>query len=338
MKNILVVDDNVVSLKATKEALENEYKVIIVTSAMQALKFLEYNIPDIILLDLAMPEMDGIEALKIIQKNEKLEGIPVIFLTASSDRVTEAECIELGAIDFISKPIVIPVLKSRIARIIQLKEVEASLSKERDISRGLLLNILPKSIADKLSTSEDKIIADYYESVSVLFSDIVGFTKLSSQIPTSEMVVLLNNLFSRFDLLALEYNIEKIKTMGDGYMAASGLPEINEDNAYNIVKYAVAMFGALNEFNKTSILKFQIRVGIDSGSVSAGIIGKTKFSYDIWGKTVNTAKRLEEYGISNAIHISQNVYEKTKDIFNYKALPPIEIKSIGKINTWILEV
>jgi class 3 adenylate cyclase len=181
--------------------------------------------------------------------------------------------------------------------------LEQSLATEKQRSETLLLNILPEKIADRLKTSGD-IIADSFPEATVLFGDIVGFTELSAHLSPNEIVTLLNDLFSRFDRLAERHGVEKIKTIGDGYMVAAGVPTSRPDHAEAIAKLALDMRDAFLDFRREHGLDVGFRIGAHSGSVVAGVIGARKFAYDLWGDTVNVASRMESQGIPNEIQIS----------------------------------
>lgn len=216
---------------------------------------------------------------------------------------------------------------------------ELKLEKER--SESLLLNILPKDIADELSQTqeknENKTISRKYPNVTVLFTDIVGFTKMSDGLSAETVVKMLNSLFTRFDIRAEKEGIEKIKTIGDSYMAASGLTEAdNNDGAIKMVKYAIGILQDLKNFNENSDIKVSIRVGINTGNLVAGVIGKTKFIYDIWGDTVNTASRMESSGTPLQIHVSESTYNATKSQFNYSSPVEVEVKGKGLMSTFYL--
>ena len=199
---------------------------------------------------------------------------------------------------------------------------------EKDKSETLLLNILPRSIADQLKDTED-IIADSFAETSVLFADIVGFTKLSSTCTPQELVFYLNDLFTRFDLRAEKMGVEKIKTIGDCYMAACGVPEANPQHALVLLDFARGMLNHIEEYNETAEMKVGMRIGISSGTITAGVIGKTKFIYDIWGDTVNTASRMEHYGKEGVITVSQFTYNLIKDNATLLEHTEEEIKGKG---------
>lgn len=199
------------------------------------------------------------------------------------------------------------------------------LEKEKEKTTNLLLNILPKSIAEKLTEDQGGIIADEYEA-SILFADIVNFTGWSKNLDPKELVFQLNELFTQFDFLTEKYKMEKIKTIGDNYMAACGVPEKNEFHADNLIRYGIEMIEKLDEMNQRKNLNIKMRVGINSGKVVAGVIGAKKFIYDVWGDTVNIASKVESYGSPNEIQISENTYQQIKEESLKK-----KFKKIGKL-------
>lgn len=205
------------------------------------------------------------------------------------------------------------------------------LSFERERAEGLLLNVLPEVVAAELKET-GTTTARHYESVSVLFADIVGFTPLSAQMDPEEMVGQLNDVFTYFDALADKYGVEKIRTIGDNYMVASGVPVPKDDHAQALCAMALEML----EYSETGPLSF--RVGINSGPVVAGVIGTRKFQYDIWGDTVNTASRMESHGEPGRIQISQTTHELIEDDFATTPRGAVEVKGKGTLTTYWLEV
>ncbi|MBP5157141.1 MAG: hypothetical protein ILP18_04630 [Treponema sp.] len=212
------------------------------------------------------------------------------------------------------------------------KELEA----EKNRSEDLLLNILPKEIAKELTAHPDSTIAKQYPNVTVLFTDIVGFTKISGEMTAEEVVTMLNKMFSMFDERAQGEGIEKIKTIGDAYMAASGLTlERNNDGAARMIRFARGLLHDVRAFNAGSDIKLQIRLGINSGPLVAGVIGKTKFIYDIWGDTVNVASRMESTGIPMKIHVTEATKSQTSRLFQYSE-HEIDVKGKGMMKTYFL--
>ena len=180
-------------------------------------------------------------------------------------------------------------------------------------------------------------IADSHESVTILFADIVGFTKMTASMPPAELVDLLSQLFSRFDKLADQHGLEKIKTIGDGYMVVGGAPVGREDHADVIAQLALEMQQELAAFNEKSSKNLQMRIGISSGPVVAGVIGTSKFAYDIWGDSVNMASRMEKTGLPDTIQVSEVTYQLLKNNHTLELRGLIDIKGKGKVNTYLLK-
>ncbi|MBP5706595.1 MAG: adenylate/guanylate cyclase domain-containing protein [Spirochaetales bacterium] len=201
----------------------------------------------------------------------------------------------------------------------------------------LLLNILPEDVARELTENPGHIISKKYPNTTVLFTDIVGFTKMSSVMTAEDTVTMLNRLTSLFDERAEREGIEKIKTIGDAYMAASGLSENAEnDGAMKMIRFAQGLLEDVRKFNETYPAPIQIRIGINSGELVAGVIGKTKFIYDVWGDTVNVASRMETTGEPMKIHISEETYIQTKNAFTYHDAIQLEVKGKGLMNGYFL--
>jgi PAS domain S-box-containing protein len=215
------------------------------------------------------------------------------------------------------------------------KEAELALHIAQQQSESLLLNILPKTIAEQLKQSTDAI-AEHFDAVSILFSDIVGFTPLSARLSPIDLVKLLNDMFSKFDKLAEKYQLEKIKTIGDAYMVAAGLPLKRENHAQAIAEMALDMQESIQHFSSNNGEEFQIRIGIHSGPVIAGVIGKKKFIYDLWGDTVNVASRMESSGTPGRIQISSDTYELLKDRYIVEKRGQISVKGKGEMITYWL--
>lgn len=206
---------------------------------------------------------------------------------------------------------------------------------EHERAENLLLNILPASIATRLKDSGDQI-ANAHEEVSVLFADLVGFTELSATMEPDRLVSMLNDVFSEFDDLAVEIGLEKIKTIGDAYMVAAGLPEFREDHAEAIAEMAVRMVDVIHTYSDKSGLNLNIRIGINTGQVVAGVIGKKKFIYDLWGDTVNIASRMESSGQPGMIQVSRASHALLKQAFAFESRGEIDIKGRGKMETFQL--
>jgi guanylate cyclase len=217
----------------------------------------------------------------------------------------------------------------------QLSHEQEMLAAEREKSEKLLLNILPPSIAQRLKEGE-KVIANEYNEAAVLFADIVGFTNISQNITPALLVESLNKIFTHFDKLVENFGLEKIKTIGDSYMAASGLTEFKQEHIRNMAELALTMIADIQQFSLDGQTKCDVRIGIHVGPVIAGVIGSKKFSYDIWGDAVNTASRMESTGEVGKIQISQKFYEYIKDDYECQYRGQTEIKGKGVMNLFFL--
>ncbi|MCD8486544.1 MAG: DUF3365 domain-containing protein [Desertifilum sp.] len=222
-----------------------------------------------------------------------------------------------------------------VERTAQLQSANQELALEQAKSERLLLNVLPKSIAMQLKEGQ-QTIADWFAEVTILFADIVGFTELSSQVSAKELVNLLNAIFSAFDRLSDRYQLEKIKTIGDNYMVASGLPMARPDHAEAIAEMALAMQQEILRFNAEHHSQLSIRIGINTGPVVAGVIGTRKFIYDLWGDAVNTASRMESHGVPGMIQASESTYQRLQNAYVWQARGRIPVKGKGEMNTYFL--
>jgi adenylate cyclase len=216
-----------------------------------------------------------------------------------------------------------------------LSTLMQELEEERARSHTLLLNVLPQPIIDRLGAGEE-VIADRYDAVTVLFSDLVGFTSISSELDPTVLVAELNRLLSRFDALCEEAGVEKIKTIGDAYLAVGGLPGTRPDHVAATADLAVGMLDAIRELGEGPGPGWRIRIGIHTGPVVAGVIGTRKFVYDVWGDTVNIASRLEAAAEPNHIHVSEPVAERLRGQFELEPRGSVELKGKGETTTFFL--
>ncbi|MEG4586306.1 adenylate/guanylate cyclase domain-containing protein [Microcoleus sp. MOSTC5] len=217
-----------------------------------------------------------------------------------------------------------------------LNDTLNALRVQQEQSERLLLNILPEEIANRLKRG-DSTIADTFADVTVLFADIVGFTQLSSLVSPTQLVAMLNDIFSTFDNLAERHGLEKIKTIGDAYMVVGGLPIPRPDHAEAIAEMALDMQQAITEFSNTHSQAFSIRIGINSGPVVAGVIGIKKFIYDLWGDTVNTASRMESHGKPGCIQVTEITYQQLREKYSFENRGAIEVKGKGQMTTYLLK-
>ncbi|MEC4985266.1 MAG: adenylate/guanylate cyclase domain-containing protein [Oscillatoria sp. PMC 1068.18] len=519
-ENILVVDDHPVNLKLLTELLsEQGYHVRVAPNGKLALQSVQANFPDLIILDLIMPEMDGYQVCKQLKANPETEHIPVIFLTAVNEAIDKVKAFTLGGVDYITKPFeeeevlarvenhlrlrslqleleqrnnllrkqeaeirllliiiqkinqaedihsaladilplvcltihwdyaeawipnqaqthlqcsqshysrdpsfasfhhqsqkyclniqdslinqifdskkplwtpdierenwqnffrfqqaiaagfraagVVPIIgenqvlailfffkqkpfsknswliqlvsgvATQLGSFMQRKQVQDELKSQKEQTERLLLNILPRPVALRLQSNAE-IIADDYADASVLFADLVGFTAFSAQKTSTELIEVLNEIFSRFDQLTEKYNLEKIKTIGDAYMVVGNLPDHNLNHASAIAQMALEMQASIADFSQKTHENFQLRIGINLGPVVAGVIGKTKFIYDLWGDTVNVASRMESSGVPGKIQVTETVYERLKEQFKFQFRGSVPIKGKGEMTTYFL--
>jgi class 3 adenylate cyclase len=323
---VLVVDDDEANRMLLRDPLEaHGYEIIEAENGEQALQKVEQRPPDVILLDVMMPQMDGFEVCRRLKKDARTAHIPVLIVTALSERMERMMGIAAGASDFLSKPVDLQELTLRVNHAVHAKRLFDQLQAEQARAEHLLLSILPRPIAERMKKGEVNI-ADHHPDVSVLMADLVGFTTLAAHIGPDQVVYLLNEIFSGFDVLALKHGLEKIKTVGDAYMAAGGLPLPRPDHAEAVAELALDLMAEIDKFNRAYNTSIQLRVGISTGSVVAGVIGRWKFTYDLWGDTVNLACRLESLGQAGSIQVSDLTYERLKDKYRFDGSRSLDIK------------
>ena len=340
---ILVVDDTEANRELLSRRLKRSGHVVHTAyggkSALEAVKRTAF---DLILLDLMMPDTNGLEVLTRLKEDSAVRHIPVIMISALDEIDSIVRCIEAGAEDYIPKPFDPVLLGARIEASLErkrLRDREQAFTKALTVEKGktetLLLNILPETILRRIRQGETAI-ADRFPEATILFSDLVGFTNLASRHSPARIVEVLNRMFSAFDALAKRLKLEKIKTIGDAYMVAGGLPEENPYHAIAVADMALGMIDVVHETGKRFGETLEARIGIHSGEVVAGLIGQHRSIYDVWGDTVNTASRLETSGVPNRIQISEQTYQRVKDTFSCELRGPIEIKGKGTMLTYFL--
>jgi class 3 adenylate cyclase len=345
---ILIVEDDPIHGKIIQHILENidhDIELIRSNNGFDALKIVKKELPDLILTDWDMPKMTGIEFCKKIQLNKELERIPVIMCTGintSSENLQTA--FESGVVDFIRKPIDKMELISRVNSMLKLSESYQTIKRqkeeieaEKEKSDKLLLNVLPQKIANDLKEF-GKTEPELYKEVTVLFSDIVDFTEKTLKISPNTLLNELNELIKGFDTIMEKHNCERIKTVGDAYLAVCGMPVPDKNHAENILNAAIDIITFLNERNEKNKYKWQVRLGINTGEVVGGIIGTKKYIYDIFGDTVNTASRLEQNSKTMRILLSETTYKLVKDKFEFEEQPPLEVKGKGIMKMYFVKL
>jgi adenylate cyclase len=340
---ILVVDDNASNRDLLSRRLQRQgHTVLQAEDGARALALVEEEALDLVLLDLMMPGISGYDVLALLKRDPRHKDIPVIMISALTELDSIVRCIEAGADDYLAKPFDRTLLRARVGSSLEKKhmrdrerEMVEALRLEKERYEQLLLNILPKEIVTRLNCGET-VIADQLSDVTILFADLVGFTRFSSQLSAGELVRLLNGLFSKFDRLALELGVEKIKTIGDAYMVAGGLPVPRTDHAHAVADMALAMIEAVERSGRDLAVPLNMRIGIHSGNVVAGVIGTHKFVYDIWGDAVNIASRMESHGMPNRIQISAATHRHICECFRVERHGSVDIKGKGPMETFIL--
>lgn len=295
--------------------------------------------PDMVFLDVEMSDMTGFEVLGQFDQ----PSFQTIFITSYNDYAVEA--LRMNALDYLVKPIDQEELKQAIKKCrikIAKKERNETIKDTLNNLEELVLNILPKEIAEEIQ-KKGSAKAKRYELVTVLFADIKGFTQHADRLTPEKLVENLNEYYSAFDLIVNKFNVEKIKTMGDAYMAAGGVPIANTSNPLDTVKAALSLRDYIAEVAELRLSQnqepFEFRIGVHSGPVVAGIVGTRKFAYDIWGDTVNTAARIEENGVVGKVNISQSTYDYLKEFseFSFTSRGKIVTKGKGELDMYFVE-
>jgi class 3 adenylate cyclase len=368
--NVLYVDDEENNLTSFRAALRRHYNIFTALSGEEGIEILSKNDIHVVVTDQRMPNMTGVQFLQHIPGDQ--DNIRII-LTGFGDVESIIEAINTGMVyRYIRKPWDKDELKITIDNAIEtvmlrrnnkqlihelqvnneqleqkVRQRTQEIEKQKEIietakaqSDSLLLNILPGEIAEELKKF-GKSYARKHEQVSVLFSDIKGFTFIAEKLTPVKLVTQLDEVFGAFDNIIAKYGMEKIKTIGDAYMCACGLPQADNENAGKAVKAAIDMQHFIREFglaNKVQNLPvFEIRIGIHTGPLVAGVVGLRKFAYDIWGDTVNLASQMEQHSEAGKINISGETYALVKDFFQCKHRGKIEAKSKGQVDMYFIE-
>jgi class 3 adenylate cyclase len=334
--HILVVDDNPSNRDLLMRRLGREgYRVTAAECGISALALTAAEDFDLVLLDLIMPDLSGFDVLCRLKAQESTRYIPVIMISALDELDTTVRCIAAGAEDYLPKPFNPVLLRARISACLEKKRLLDELRAEKERSEALLLNILPRTVVDRIKQGAT-VIADRFENVTILFSDLVDFTSIAARLSPEETVSLLELIFCRFDTLAARYGVEKIKTTGDGYMVAGGLTEGRTDNVVATAEMALEMLDIVEAARRAVGEPLQLRIGLHTGGLVAGVIGTYKFAYDVWGDAVNTAKRMETYSLPGRIHVSASTRVALGDRFRFEPRGSLEVKGKGPMETYFL--
>jgi CheY-like chemotaxis protein/class 3 adenylate cyclase len=310
---LLVVDDNEVNRDVLRRRLTREgHEVTVAGNGREALELLAARAFDLILLDIIMPELNGFQVLERLKADEHLRHIPVITISAFDEMDSIVRCIEMGAEDYLTKPFDPVLLRARIGACLEKKRLRdrevlylEQIKKQQQRTDELLHVILPAKIVTELK-AKDKVRPRRHEDVAVLFCDIVGFTPFCDRNPPEDVVPHLQQLIEAWEEIALRHQVQKIKTIGDAFMAAAGLLKKVDNPVLNCVRCGLEMITACRQMS----VRWNVRVGVHVGPVVAGVIGRRQYLFDLWGDTVNVASRMESHGTPGTVTLSAAAWER----------------------------
>ncbi len=327
-KLVLVVDDTPTNVTVVSGVLKDTYRTKVATNGEKALAIASGpEKPDLILLDVMMPGMDGYEVCRRLKSNPATAEIPVIFLTAKTESGDEEKGFEVGAVDYIHKPFSAPIVLARVRTQLALQDALSEAQDAREKADQLLHALLPKKAADEIR-SIGTVIPRRYENVAVLFCDVTNFTAYCDQHEPEDVISRLDALFVIFERVTAKHGLEKIKTVGDGFMAAAGLLHQIDDPISAAVSCGLEMASTLIEAH----LGWEVRVGVHAGPVVAGVVGQERYQFDIWGDTVNIAARMVGMSAPGSVAATRETWEKLSAAFDGEALGELEVKGKGPIS------
>lgn len=349
--SILIVDDKDANISLLDQMLRGAgySSITSTTHPRDVIQLHRKHRFSLILLDLQMPGMDGFQVMEELKTIETDGYLPVLVVTAQPDLKLRA--LKAGAKDFVSKPFELAEVLIRVYNILEVRllhletrKLYASVEAEQKLSEKLLLNVLPQAIAARLKAQSNlgpdaspETIADSFPEATILFAGLHDFSRLTESMAPTEVVTLLNTIYSRFDALTEKLGLEKIKIMGESYMIAGGVPVLRPDHAEAVAEAALAFQQEIASHDAPSGESFSLRIGINTGPVVAGVIGKTKFSYDIWGETVTTAWHMETYGAPGYIQVNQTTYARLRDKYIFEDRGDFFVKDNAGLKTYFLK-
>jgi adenylate cyclase len=297
-QTILVVDDSVENLQLLTGLLKDDYRIKVAKNGLKALELVRRDTSiDLILMDVMMPEMDGYRACAALKSDEMTASVPIIFLTSLNEVADETRGFDMGGADFISKPFNAQVVKARI-------RTHLDLQTERRKADTLLRYLLPNTVIQELK-STGSYVPVIHQHTSIMFCDLVNFTTKAANMEPGVLVNELSDLFAEFDEIVANCRGLRIKTLGDGYMAAAGIGMNRSDHAENLVHAGLDMIDFLSRRNASSPIAWECRIGIHSGPVISGVVGKSRCQFDIMGDNVNIASRVESNGSSMKVTVTE---------------------------------
>lgn len=331
---ILVVDDNEMNRDLLSRYLEREgHQTIMADNGMAALKTVQTQPFDLILLDIMMPEMNGFQVLEQLKGHNRHRHIPVIMISALDEMSGVVRCIESGAEDYLPKPFDPVLLRARVNACLEKKHMRdqevlylSHIEAEKKRADDLLHVILPDQIIEELKTT-NKVLPRYYPDAAILFTDVVSFTPYCNSHSPEDVLINMQKMVLSFEDIALKYRLQKIKTIGDAFMAAAGLLTPLENPVFNCVNAGLEMISAIEKH----VDEWRIRIGIHVGTVMAGIVGHRQYLFDVWGDTVNTAQRIESNGLPGTVCLSRDAWMKVSSDFRGESRGAIELKGKGEM-------
>jgi adenylate cyclase len=337
---ILIIDDDPFNVDFLEQELADlGYSTGSASNGAQGLEMVHQHKPDLVLLDIMMPVMDGFSVLSRLKADPQTRGIPVVIVSALGDMHSVIKGIELGAEDFLPKPIDSILLRARLAnglqkRAWQLQEQDyiKQIEESRQRIDALLHVILPDPVVREL-IDENRVHPRKFSDVAVLFVDIVEFTPYTEAHPVEEVIANLQTMVVAYEELALKWRLQKIKTIGDSFMAAGGLLEPLENPVINCIACGLEMIA----FARSMPVGWEVRVGVNYGPVIAGVVGKRQYLYDIWGDTVNVAHRVESYGDAGCVNLTRKAWEQVSDRYPRAPFEGRMVKGKGLVDIFRVE-
>ena len=329
---VLIVDDTPTNITVISGVLKDQYRTKVATNGEKALAIATGpERPDLILLDVMMPGMDGYEVCRRLKENPETADVPVIFLTAKIEEGDEELGFQVGAVDYIHKPFSAPVVLARVRTQLALQDALSEAQEAQAEADQLLHALLPKKAADEIR-SIGTVIPRRYENVAVLFCDVTNFTAYCDKHEPEEVISRLDALFVIFERVAAKHGLEKIKTIGDGFMAAAGLLHKVDDPVGAAVRCGLEMASTLIDAH----LGWEVRVGVHAGPVVAGVVGQERYQFDIWGDTVNMAARMMGLVAPGSVVVAEEIWNQVSSDFHGEPLGELEVKGKGKISVFSL--
>lgn len=331
-KLVLIVDDTPTNITVVSGVLKDVYRTKVATNGEKALAIAAGpEKPDLVLLDIMMPGMDGYEVCRRLKDDVKTADIPVIFLTAKTDSGDEERGFAVGAVDYIHKPFSAPVVLARVKTQLALRQALEEARGAQAEADQLLHALLPRKAADEIR-SFGTVIPRRYENVAVLFCDVTNFTAYCDEHEPEDVISRLDALFVIFERIAAQHGLEKIKTIGDGFMAAANLLHDIEDPVGAAVRCGLEMATTLTDAH----LDWEVRVGVHAGPVVAGVVGQERYQFDIWGDTVNTAARMMGIVEPGGVAAAEDVWRQVSGDFEGEPVGELDLKGKGPVPVYCL--